>query len=113
MIEVDFAMSGQKVARALDGRPTDMPLPVSITVDHGSEFTLTALEEWAWRKGVKLDFIRPGKPMENGRIASFNSRLRDACLIVMHSCRSTMRGLRSKRGAWITISADPTAHWGT
>ncbi len=26
------------------------------------------------------DFIRPGKPVENGMIESFNGRLRDACL---------------------------------
>ena len=75
LIEVDFAMSGQRVADALEARTADMPVPVSITVDHGSEFTSKALEDWAWRRGVKLDFIRPGKPMENGHIESFNGRL--------------------------------------
>ena len=68
LIEVDFAMSGQRVADALEARAADMPAPASITVDHGSEFTSKALEDWAWRRGVKLDFIRPGKPMENGHI---------------------------------------------
>lgn len=28
-----------------------------------------------------LDFIRPGKPTENGYIESFNDRLRQECLI--------------------------------
>jgi putative transposase len=83
LIEVDFAMSGQRVAEALEARTVDMPAPVSITVDHGSEFTSKALEDWAWQRGVKLDFIRPGKPMENGHIESFNGRLRDECLNVM------------------------------
>ena len=32
--------------------------------------------------GVKLDFIRPGKPVENSYIESFNGRLRDECLNV-------------------------------
>ena len=68
LIEVDFAMSGQRVADALEARTAGMPAPVSITVDHGSEFASKALEDWAWRRGVKLDFIRPGKPMENGHI---------------------------------------------
>jgi len=68
LIEVDFAMSGQRVARALEARTTDMPAPLSITVDQGSEFTSKALEDRAWRRGVKLDFIRPGKPMENVHI---------------------------------------------
>jgi len=31
---------------------------------------------------VHLDFIRPGKPVENGYIESFNGRLRDECLSV-------------------------------
>jgi putative transposase len=29
---------------------------------------------------VQLDFIRPGKPVENAFIESFNRRLRDECL---------------------------------
>ncbi|TJZ73214.1 transposase [Chitiniphilus eburneus] len=30
--------------------------------------------------GVKLQFIRPGKPVENAFIESFNGRLREECL---------------------------------
>jgi transposase InsO family protein len=39
-----------------------------------------ALEDWAYQRGVQLDFIRPGKPVENAFIESFNGRLRDECL---------------------------------
>src|SRR5688572_1582911 len=98
LLEVAFAMSGQRVAGALDARAADIPLPVSITVDHGTEFTSKALEEWAWRHGVKLDFIRPGKPMENGHIESFNSRLRDECLNVMQFM--SIEDARAKIEAW-------------
>ena len=31
---------------------------------------------------MRLDFIRPGKPVENAFIESFNGRLRDECLNV-------------------------------
>ena len=41
-----------------------------------------ALEDWAFARGVQLDFIRPGKPVENAFIESFNGRLRDECLNV-------------------------------
>ena len=41
---------------------------------------LKAVEAWAYKNGVKLDLIRPGKPVENGYIESFNGRLRDECL---------------------------------
>ena len=51
-------------------------------VDHGTEFQSRALEDWAYRRGVQLDFIRLGKPVENAYIESFNGRLRDECLNV-------------------------------
>ena len=56
--------------------------PRSITLDNGSEFTGRALEAWAIQHGVQLCFIRPGRPVENGFIESFNGRLRDECLNV-------------------------------
>jgi len=34
------------------------------------------------RRGVELDFIRRGNPVENAFIESFNGRLRDECLNV-------------------------------
>jgi len=55
-------------------------LPESITVDNGPEFAGKAMDEWAYRKGVKFNFIRPGKPVENAFAESFNGRLRDECL---------------------------------
>ena len=82
LVDVDVSMSGELVADALDRYVVEHGVPVSITVDHGTEFTSKALEEWAYRRGVKLDFIRPGKPTENGHIESFNGRLRDECLNV-------------------------------
>ena len=56
--------------------------PESITSDNGSEFVGKAMEIWSHQTGVKLDFIRPGKPVENGFVESFNGRLRDECLNV-------------------------------
>ena len=55
-------------------------LPEVITVDNGPEFAGKALDEWAYRRGIKLDFIRPGKPVENAFAESFNGWLRDECL---------------------------------
>ena len=55
-------------------------LPQSITVDNGPEFDGQVLDEWAYRTGVQLSFIRPGKPNENAYIESFNGKFRDECL---------------------------------
>ena len=40
------------------------------------------MDLWAYRNGVHLDFIRSGRPVENGYIESFNGKLRDECLNV-------------------------------
>jgi putative transposase len=38
------------------------------------------LDAWAHEHGVRLQFIRPGKPMENAHIEGFNGRLREECV---------------------------------
>lgn len=80
--ETDFRMSGETVGQGLDRALNGTPGPRSMTVDHGPEFPSRALEEWAYRRGVHLDCIRPGKPVENAFVESFNGRLRDECLNV-------------------------------
>lgn len=82
ILEAGFRMSGETVGQALDRILNGGSGPRSITVDHGTEFQSRALEDWAYRRGVQLDFIRPGKPVENAFIESFNGRLRDECLNV-------------------------------
>ena len=82
-LEADRSMSGMKVAQALERAKQERgSLPESITVDNGSEFCSRALEAWAMTNAVQLCFIRPGRPVENGFIESFNGRLRDECLNV-------------------------------
>jgi len=76
----DRSLTGRHVAAALDQAASRRGYPKLITVDNGSEFYSKAMDHWAWTHGVKLDFIRPGRPMENGYIESFNGRLRDECL---------------------------------
>ena len=80
VLEAGFRMSGATVGEALDRVLNGDRGPRSITVDHGTEFQSRALEDWAYRRGGQLDFIRPGKPVENAFIESFNGRLRDECL---------------------------------
>jgi putative transposase len=82
LIEPRMRFGGRDVVAALERITRLTGAPASITVDHGTEFTSKALEEWAYLRGVKLDFIHPGKPTENGHIESFNGRLRDEFLNV-------------------------------
>ena len=38
------------------------------------------MDQWAYRNGVALHFIDPGKPVQNAFIESFNGKFRDECL---------------------------------
>ena len=70
----------------------------SFRIYYGSEFISRKLDEWAFMNGVRLDFIKPGRPTENSFIESFNGRLRDECLNmnVFHSIQEA----REKLEAW-------------
>jgi len=79
-IEVDTSLGGARVVSVLERLREIRGLSEVITIDNGPEFTGKALDEWAYRRGVKLNFIRPGKPIENAFAESFIGRLRDECL---------------------------------
>jgi len=66
VIEVDSSINGRRVAAVLDRLADLRGLPLSITVDHGPEFEGQVLDAWAYEHGVRLNFIRPGKPVEYG-----------------------------------------------
>jgi putative transposase len=78
----DRSQSGEKVAEQLERVIALRGAPESITSDNGSEFAGQVMDYWAHQVAAKLDFIRPGKPVENSHIESFNGRLRDECLNV-------------------------------
>ena len=79
-IAVDTSLTGARVARVLDELAATRGLPDVIVVDNGAEFTSQALDAWAYSRGVQLHFIRPGKPVDNAFIESFNGKFRDECL---------------------------------
>lgn len=79
-IEVDTSLPGLRVTRVLDRLAVERGLPAAIVIDNGPEFVGKALDAWAYRLGVRLQFIRPGKPVENAFIESFNGKFRDECL---------------------------------
>jgi putative transposase len=79
-IEVDTSLGGRRVVQVLERLSEVRGLPEVITIDNGPEFASKVLDEWAYRRGVRLNFIRPGKPIENAYAESLIGRLRDECL---------------------------------
>jgi putative transposase len=98
LLEADQSLTAPKVIACLERLKASRGLPQAITVDNGTEFYSRAMDAWAYRNNVKLDFIRPGKPVENAFIESFNGRLRDECLNT--EVFASLEDAREKLEAW-------------
>lgn len=79
-IEVDTSLGGLRVCRVLDRVLVERGRPETIVLDNGPEFRSRVLAAWSEERGVRLEFIQPGKPVQNAFVESFNGRLRDECL---------------------------------
>jgi putative transposase len=97
-IEVDTSLGGWRVRRVLDGVAAERGLPEAIVLDNGPEFRSRALAAWSEERGVRLEFIQPGKPVQNAYVESFNGRLRDECLNA--NWFTSLRDARRKIEAW-------------
>lgn len=80
-IHADQGIKGEAVATVMERlRFQRVSAPAKIRVEVGTEFISRALDQWAYMNRVTLDFSRPGKPIDNAFVVSFNGRLRDKCL---------------------------------
>ncbi len=98
-LNADVSLKAKNVVATLEGLRQNGQLPEVITVDNGSEFASKRLDAWAYYHGVKLAFIRPGKPIDNCYIESFNGRLRDECLNV--HIFSSLADAKAKLREWL------------
>jgi putative transposase len=79
-LEADFKMTGERVCELLIRAIVADRMRKTIRLDYGPEFAGKALDAWAYQRGVKLSFSRPGKPTDNAFCESFNGKLRDEFL---------------------------------
>jgi putative transposase len=80
VMHVGTSITGADVARLLTKVLAERAQPATIVTDNGPEFISKALDQWAHERGIVQHFNRPGKPVENAYIESFNGRVRDECL---------------------------------
>lgn len=76
-IKVDTSLGSARVVNVLERLAETRGLPETITMDNNPEFAGHALDEWAFHKRVKLNFIRPAKLIENAYAENLIRRLRD------------------------------------
>jgi putative transposase len=79
-IEVARSLPSHAVIAVLSRIVTERGKPLAITLDNGTEFTSNVFDAWAYEQRIALDFIQPGKPVQNAFVESFNGSFRDECL---------------------------------
>lgn len=79
-IEIDTSLSSKRVIRTLNRIIEQRGVPKAIRTDNGPEFTSNDFELWCKELCIKLQFIQPGKPMQNGYVERFNRLYREAIL---------------------------------
>lgn len=104
-IVAGHSLPGARVIQILEQLAVARGLPRSIGCDNGPEFAGKALDLWAHQRGVALQFIRPGKPIENAFIESFNGKFRDECLSLhwVHSLTDAQHVIDAWRADYNTI----------
>jgi putative transposase len=75
-IEVDLSLPAARVIRALDQIIEWRGRPHAIRCDNGPEYISSALQEWATKRSIRIDYIQPGKPQQNAYVERFNRTVR-------------------------------------
>jgi len=98
-IVVDFSLTAERVVRELERIAAVRGYPLKLRTDNGPEFIALALADWAEQHGVTLEFIKPGKPMQNGFIERFNRSYREAVLDMF--VFQTLNEVREQTETWL------------
>ena len=75
-IEIDFSLPAERVIRALEQIIEWRGKPAAIRCDNGPENISGAVQSWAARRQIRMDYIQPGKPQQNAYVERFNRTVR-------------------------------------
>ena len=79
-IEPYFSITAARVISIINRLIRENRKPLAIRVDNGPEFIAELLKTWCINKEIDLQFIQPGRPMQNGYIERFNRSYRQDVL---------------------------------
>jgi putative transposase len=104
-IEVGQHICGEDVVSVVERMKMRHGTPCFIKVDNGPEFISKELDKLAYENKVTLDFSRPGKPIDNAYIESFNGSFRDECLntnwfLSLEDAREKIEDWRREYNEW-------------
>ena len=75
-IEADTSLPSLRVQRVLGRLLKERGKPANIRCDNGPEFIAHSLREWCDNNQITLQYIQPGKPMQNAYIERKNGSIR-------------------------------------
>ncbi len=79
-IEPYFSITSARVISIIERLIAEKRKPLAIRVDNGPEFIASVLKDWCDNQKINLQFIQPGRPMQNGFIERFNRSYRQDVL---------------------------------
>ena len=75
-IEIDFSLPSERVIRSLEQIMEWRGTPEVLRCDNGPEYVSAIMIEWAEKKGIRIEYIQPGKPQQNANVERFNRTVR-------------------------------------
>lgn len=75
-VEVDTSLPSLRVLRVLGRLIRERSTPSIIRVDNGPEFISHILQQWCDEHKITLQYIQPGRPMQNAYIERKNGSMR-------------------------------------
>ena len=78
--EVDTSFASRRVTGVLDRVLEQRGIPERIRCGNGPELTSRHMLAWTIERRIELIHIQPGRPMQIGRVESFNGKLREEFL---------------------------------
>ena len=79
-IKAGISFPTRRVVEVLEEIGQEKGFPTKIRIDNGPENISREFKKWAVSRNIKLEYIQPGKPAQNGYIERFNRTYREEVL---------------------------------
>ena len=120
---VAYSIDAQKLVNMLEGIVAERGLPTYLRCDNGPEFISRALARWCRKRRMRIEFIEPGSPWQNGFCESYNGRMREELLnleiienaleaqVLVDDWRAEFNTVRPHRSLKMQTPAEFAARW--
>jgi putative transposase len=75
-MNIDTSIGSLRLIRTLESLKQDGLMPKKIRVDNGPEFVSFNFVNWCQQNQIQINYIQPGKPVQNAYIERFNGSYR-------------------------------------